>query len=257
MLMRRGVVDDLLPLGRPSLGRINWTKEGQAVFRGAKLIAVLGSAGAVAACAVAPPRGPTVMALPSQGKTLATFQQEDGQCRNYAAATIGYLQPGQAGTGAAVGSAAAGALLGAAAGSAIGAAAGNAGAGAAVGGATGLVGGTAVGANNAAASEYDLQARYNIAYIQCMYARGDTVQNLPPGAYGYYDYISAGYPWYGYPQYGYPWYGWSGPSFFGGGVFAFGRNHHFHHSFHRGLHHGFHGGFHGGGGFHGRGGGHR
>ncbi len=168
---------------------------------GVKLMAALGSACAVAACAVAPPRGPTVMALPPQGKNLAMFQQEDGQCRNYAAATIGYLQPGQAGTPAVVGSAAAGTLLGAAAGSAIGAAAGNAGAGAAIGGATGLVGGAAVGANNAAAGEYDLQTRYDIAYTQCMYSRGNTVQGLPPGGYGYYGYGygSAGYPWYGYP----------------------------------------------------------
>ena len=95
------------------------------------------------------------MALPSQGKSLATFQQEDAQCRDYAAATIGYLQPGQAGTHAAVGSAAVGTLLGAAAGSPIGAAAGNAGAGAVIGGATGLVGGTVVGANNAAAGDLD------------------------------------------------------------------------------------------------------
>jgi hypothetical protein len=220
--------------------------------RGAKLIVVLGGACTVAACAVAPPSGPTVMALPSQGKDLAAFQQEDGQCRNYAAATIGDLQPGQAATQTTVGSAAAGTALGAAAGAAIGAAAGNAGAGAAIGGATGFVGGTAVGANNAAAGEYDQQARYNIAYTQCMYSRGDTVQYLPPGGYGYYDYGIAGYPWYD----------WSGPGFFGGGVFVFDRDHEFHRGFHDGfhrgsheaLHGGFHGGFHGGGGSHGGGG---
>ena len=111
---------------------------------GAKLIAVLGGACTVAACAVAPPSGPTVMALPSQGKDLAAFQQEDGQCRSYAAATIGDRQPGQAATQTTVGSAAVGTALGAAPGGAIGAAAGNAGAGATIGGATGLAGGTAV-----------------------------------------------------------------------------------------------------------------
>ena len=271
--------------------------------RGAKLIAVLDGACTVAACAVAPPSSPTVMALPSQGKDLAAFQQEDGQCRSYAAATIGDLRPGQkatqttvgsaavgtalgaaagaaigaaagnAGAGAAiggatglvggtavgannaaggeynlqkatqttVGSAAVGTALGAAAGAAIGAAAGNAGAGAAIGGATGLVGGTAVGANNAAGGEYNLQTHYNIAYTQCMYARGDTVAYLPPGGYGYYDYGIAGYPWYD----------WSGPGFFGGGVFVFDRDHEFHRGFHRGSHEAFHKGFHGHGGFHG------
>jgi hypothetical protein len=226
------------------------------VRRGPHVLAAIGSLYAVTACAVVPPRGPTVMALPAPGKSLAVFQKEDGQCRNYAAATIGYLQPGQVGTHAAVGGAA-GTLLGAAAGSAIGAAAGNAGAGAAIGGAAGLVGGTAVGANNAAASEYDLQTRYNIAYTQCMYSLGNSVQSLPQVDYGYYDYAGDGYPWYGYP-----WYDWGAPGFFGGGVFAFGRDHDFDRHFHerfRGdfherfpesFHGGFHEGFHGGGGFH-------
>ena len=212
------------------------------ISRGPRTIAVFASLCAVTACTVPPPRGPTVMALPPQGKSLTVFQQDDQQCRNHAAAAIGFVEPGQAGTQAAVGSAAVGTVLGAAAGAAIGAAAGNAGAGAAIGGATGLVGGTAVGANNAAASEFDLQTRYNISYTQCMYSLGNTVQNLPLGNYGYYTY---GGPWYGYPWYGYPWYGWGWPGFFGGGVFAFGGFHHFHH-----FHDGSHDGFHGGGGFH-------
>jgi Glycine-zipper domain len=221
--------------------------------RGPEVIATLGCLCVVTGCAVSPPRGPTVMALPKPGMSLALFQQQDQQCRNYAAASIGYTQPGQAGTQAAVGSAAVGTLLGAAAGSAIGAAAGNAGAGAAIGAATGLVGGTAVGANNASASEYDLQTRYNVAYTQCMYSLGNTVQSPPPGPYGYYAYADYGYPWYGYP-----WYDWGWPGFFAGGVFVVGRGHEFHHHFHEGFHEGFqrpfgggfNGGFHGGGGFH-------
>ena len=210
------------------------------MHRGAKLVAVLGSASAVAACTAAPPSGPTVMALPSRGKSLDAFQQDDGQCRNYAAAAIGPHQPAQAGARAAVGSAAIGTVLGAAAGSAIGAAAGNAGPGAAIGGAAGLVGGTAVGATTVAASQYDLQTRYNIAYTQCVYSRGDTVQYLPASSYGYY----------GYEDWGYPWYGWGGPWFVGGDVFAFDGNHGFHHGFHDHFHNGFHGGFHGGRGGH-------
>ena len=205
-----------------------------AICRGPSTVAVVASLCAVTACAVPPPGGPTVMALPPQGKSLAVFQQDDQQCRNHAAAAIGNVEPGQAGTEAAVGSATVGTVLGAAAGAAIGAAAGNAGAGAAIGGAAGLAGGTAVGASNAAASEFDLQTRYNIDYTQCMYSLGNTVQNVPGGNYGYYAY---GGPWYGYP-----WYGWGWPGFFGGGVFAFGGFHHFHSSFHDG--------FHGGGGFH-------
>jgi hypothetical protein len=225
------------------------------MFRSAKLIAVLGCASAVAACEEVPPSGPTVMALPSAGKNLTTFEQEDGQCRAQAAAKIGNVLPGKAGAQVAVGSAAVGTVLGAAAGSAIGAAAGNAGAGAAIGGAAGLAGGVAIGANNAAASEGILQTRYDIAYTQCMYSHGDTVQSPPPGGYGYY--ANEGYPYYGYPYYGYPWYDWAGPGFLGGGIFVFHRGHVFHHGFHRfhdgfhgGFRSGFHGGFHGGGGFH-------
>lgn len=178
------------------------------------------------------------MALPAEGKSLAVFEQEDQQCRNHAAAAIGFVQPGQADTQVAVGSAAVGTVLGAAAGAAIGAAAGNPGAGAAIGGATGLVGGTAVGANNAAASEFDLQTRYNIAYSQCMYAFGNTVTN-PPVAYAFAD------PWYAYAgPWGGPWYDWGAPGFVGGAIFigagpGFHRLHHFHGS-----------GFHGGGHFH-------
>jgi hypothetical protein len=183
--------------------------------RGTRLIATLaGTAGvlAVNACAVAPPAGPTVMALPGQGKTFPQFQHDDYTCRGYAAQQTGYQQPGQAGTNAAVGSAVLGTALGAAAGAAIGAAAGNPGAGAAIGAATGLVGGSAVGANNAYASEAGLQQRYDIAYTQCMYANGNTVQSPPP-AY-------AGYPAYGYPVGPYYGAGYYGPGFYGGGYYG-------------------------------------
>jgi hypothetical protein len=224
-----------------------------AMFRSAKLIALLGCVAVVGACEEVPPGGPTVMALPSAGKNLTTLEQEDGQCRAQAATKIGNVSPGQAGAQAAVGSAAVGTVLGAAAGSAIGPAVGNAGAGAAIGGATGLAGGAAIGANNATTSEGDLQMRYDIAYTECMYSHGDTVQRAPPGADGYYANV-------GYPYYGYPWYGWAGPGFFGGGIFVVRGDHDFHHQFrgfhngfhrfHDGFHGAFHSGFHGGGGFH-------
>ena len=60
-------------------------------------------------------------------------------------------------------------------GAAIGAATGNAGAGAAIGGGAGLLGGTAMGSNAGASSEYQLQRRYDIAYQQCMYAKGNQI----------------------------------------------------------------------------------
>jgi hypothetical protein len=64
-------------------------------------------------------------------------------------------------------------------------------------GAAGLAGGAAIGANNATASEGDLQMRYDIAYTECMYSHGDTVQRAPSDGYGYY--ANVGDPYYGYP----------------------------------------------------------
>ncbi len=162
------------------------------------------------ACATVPPSGPTVMALPGPGKSFQQFQQEDYSCRVYAQQMTGYVNP-QTGTNQAVGGAVVGTALGAAAGAALGAIAGNAGAGAAIGAGTGLVGGTAVGAGNAQATQVSLQQRYNVAYTQCMYSRGNTVQSPPPAYPGY------PYPGYGY-GYGYP--GYVGPNVvigFGGG----------------------------------------
>jgi hypothetical protein len=44
---------------------------------------------ALCACAVAPPTGPAVVALPPVGKNLAQFQREDTTCRGYAQQQIG------------------------------------------------------------------------------------------------------------------------------------------------------------------------
>src|ERR1700761_4924106 len=88
----------------------------------------------LAACAAAPPSGPTVVAMPRAGESLNQFQADDLTCRNYAqthTAPPGATQA--AATRAAVGSAAAGTAVGAAGGALLGAAAGNAGVGAAIG----------------------------------------------------------------------------------------------------------------------------
>lgn len=166
-------------------------------FRAGAGFLACGMALSLGACATVPPSGPTVMALPGQGKTFQQFQQEDYNCRVYAQETTAYVNP-QTGTNQAVGGAAIGTLLGAGLGAAIGAAAGNPGAGAAIGAGTGLIGGTAVGANNAAATQAGLQQEYNVAYTQCMYSQGNTVQSPPPPYAGYP--YPAGYG-YGYPGY--------------------------------------------------------
>lgn len=165
----------------------------------------------LAACAVAPPTGPSVLALPAKGKDLAAFQAEDYNCRNYAQAQLGGNTPANASTQSAVGSAAIGTGLGAAAGALIGSVSGSMGAGAAIGAGAGLLGGSAVGAGNAQASGASLQQRYDMAYTQCMASTGNSVQAAPaPAIIGYsapaYAYQA---PAYGYPYpyaYPYPYY---------------------------------------------------
>lgn len=158
------------------------------------------------ACAVVPPTGPTVMALPAPGRDLQRFQGEDTYCRNYAFNQIGVSPAVPAGQQAAIGSAAVGTALGAVAGGLIGSATGQAGAGAAIGAGTGLVAGSAVGANQTGATTASLQSAYDVAYAQCMTSAGNTIQQP---SYGVVTYAPA-YPYYAYPYYA-PRYYW-GPS---------------------------------------------
>lgn len=130
--------------------------------------AVLGSL-ALAAC-VAMPTGPSRMSLPGTGKSFDEFRLDDADCRQYAASLVGGGTPQQAAVDSGVASAAVGTAVGAAAGAAIG---GSHGAG--VGAGVGLVGGTLAGTGAAHASGYALQRRYDIGYMQCMYAKGHKV----------------------------------------------------------------------------------
>jgi len=130
------------------------------------------------------PTVPHVMALPGRGKSLDQFDADDVSCRSWAERRIG-TSPNQAATDATVGGAAVGTLLGAATGAAIGAAAGNPAMGAAVGAGVGLLGGTSVGTANAQQEAWSIQRRYDIAYVQCMYASGNQVpgRRSPPSRY--------------------------------------------------------------------------
>ena len=193
------------------------------MITGKLAVAIVGML-ALTGCAVAPPTGPSVMALPAKDKTFAEFQQDDGSCRQYASAEIGDVSPAAAAQQSAVNSTALGTVAGAAAGAAIGAAAGNPALGAAIGAGSGLVLGGAAGANAADLSGAELQRRYDMSYLQCMSAKGESVPTtLPPAAYAY------GYPYYPYP-YAYPYYGpyWA-PYGVGGSFVFFGGHHHFFH----------------------------
>ena len=120
------------------------------------------------------PSGPSVMVLPGAGKTFEQFQADDAVCRQWAAQSVG-TEPRKAATESAVGGAAVGTVLGAAAGALIGAASGSPATGAAVGAGFGLLGGTAVGVGRGSGYYASVQGRYDIAYRQCMYAKGNQV----------------------------------------------------------------------------------
>jgi hypothetical protein len=127
----------------------------------------------VAGCASLPP-GPSVMVLPGTLKTFEEFQTDDAVCRQWAALQTGTTRK-RAASESTVSGATVGTLLGAAVGAAFGALAGDPGIGAAVGAGTGLLGGAAAGAGAAEAGAYEVQHRYDIAYMQCMYSKGNQI----------------------------------------------------------------------------------
>ncbi len=124
---------------------------------------------ALAGCASVP-TGPNVMALPGSGVTFEQFRADDLMCRDFAYQQIGGKAREQVGASAAIGSAAVGTAVGAVAGAAIG---GQRGAG--VGAGTGLIIGSATGAEASRSVAYGSQRQYDIAYVQCMYAKGHRV----------------------------------------------------------------------------------
>jgi len=168
------------------------------MLRVSSAIAFVGTL-ALVACAVLPPTGPSFMALPAQGKSFEAFQQDDATCRQFASQQIGYGSPAQAANESVVNSAVVGTLIGAAAGAALGAAAGNAGLGAAAGAGGGLLVGSTEGAGASQASSAALQQHYDITYLQCMSAKGESVPTSQP--------VARPYPYYSYgPNYYYPAY---------------------------------------------------
>lgn len=147
----------------------------------------------LSACTSAP-LGPTVAVMPGANKPFAVFQEDDAVCRQFADQSIGGAQNAQnTQTNQTLIGAGVGTLLGAGLGAAIGG-----GQGAAIGAGAGALGGTAVGASQAQDTGLSVQRRYNLAYEQCMYSRGNQVPGYiqpapqggyppppPPGAYAY------------------------------------------------------------------------
>src|SRR5438105_85263 len=166
--------------------------------KSAKLIVAATAVVLLAGCATRP-LGPTVPVFPAAYKPFDVFQRDQFECGQFASAQV-------AGGAEAVNNRAVGAtVVGTALGLALGAATGN-GRAATTGAVAGGVIGAAVGANESARGEAGLQRRYNIAYSQCMYSRGNQVAGYqayaappppPPGGYpppGNYPPPGAGYP---------------------------------------------------------------
>jgi hypothetical protein len=121
----------------------------------------------VSGCASAP-TGPRVAVMPAQGKPFEVFVADDKLCRTYAEQSIGESRNESAAKNFA-GAAAVGTVVGAAAGALSNEGHGSGGAGA------GLVVGSMVGAGESANASRDSQRRYDIAYEQCMYAKGNQI----------------------------------------------------------------------------------
>ncbi|HVY17801.1 MAG TPA: YMGG-like glycine zipper-containing protein [Rhodopila sp.] len=127
----------------------------------------------LSACTTAP-MGPTIAVMPAPNKPFDAFQQDQYVCKQFASDQV--AGGAQQANNQQVGTAVVGTLLGAGLGAAIGG-----GRGAAIGAGAGALGGTAVGAGPAQQANYSLQQRYNLAYAQCMYTKGNQVPGFSPG----------------------------------------------------------------------------
>lgn len=127
-----------------------------------------GMAALMLAGCVSEPLGPRVAVMPAPNKPFDVFQQEQAMCEQYAGSQVNGAA--QDANNRAVGTALITTILGAGLGAAVGG-----GSGAAIGAASGAVAGTALGAAPTGAAQYDIQQRYDIAYSQCMYSKGNQV----------------------------------------------------------------------------------
>jgi hypothetical protein len=154
------------------------TKPARAAFAAVAVASLLALGGCVTV-----PTGPAVTAFPGQYKPWDQFRVDDAECRQFASVSIGGQS--QAAIDASAASAVGASAIGAAAGAIIGSATGQAGPGAAVGAGMGLLFGSAAGSNVAYGSSFQLQQRYDGAYMQCMYAKGNQIpvrmSGPPPG----------------------------------------------------------------------------
>lgn len=148
-------------------------------------IAGVGVLALLAGCAMEP-RGPSVSVFPPPFKPFEVFEQDQYDCEDYAHNQI--AGGAEAANSRALGTAAVGTALGLALGAATGE-----GRAASFGAASGAAIGGTIGASQSDRANFSLQRRYDIAYAQCMYAKGNRVPGferrraLPPPPPNDYD----------------------------------------------------------------------
>jgi hypothetical protein len=125
------------------------------------------------------PTGPSVAVMPAPNKPFEVFMQEEQLCRGWAAHSIG-LEGNDAAANTMLRSTVTGAAIGAIAGAMVGGDR-NVGAGAAMG----TVVGATAGANQSNVTVWNAQRRYDVAYQQCMYSKGNLVPSYEYGPYRY------------------------------------------------------------------------
>jgi hypothetical protein len=164
-----------------------------------------------------PPPGSAQAQNNAQNNAPAQDPQRDMYCRHAAAASTGYVSPGEAADHEQAAGSIGGAVGGAALGAIIGGASHAAGPGALIGAGAGLIAGTAIGSNNAKHAAADVQAAYSDAYYACMADNGPPPDGRyaygppgppPPGYYGPYPYPYP-YPYYYGPAVRFN-FGWGG-----------------------------------------------
>lgn len=126
----------------------------------------------VSGCAQTP-LGPTVQVMPGPGKSFDQFTYDQAGCKQFAeGAVAGQAQNANT---RGVGAAAITTVLGAGLGAAIGG-----GRGAGIGAASGALGGAGIGGSMSSHEQGGIQAQYDNAFAQCMYAKGNMVPGYGP-----------------------------------------------------------------------------
>lgn len=139
-------------------------------------ILALSALGLLMAGCASVPSAPTVTVMPAPNKPFEVFQEDNAVCRYYADKEVrGLPTPSDAATARALG----GAALGAAAGALL----GQSGEAAAIGAGAGLLLGAADTDDDWDRPRYGLQRRYDIAYQQCMYSKGNQIPGYAVQSY--------------------------------------------------------------------------